>query len=104
MLNIDCTDPFFVIRFLQSIHTNYLNNVKLNNSDNVTQILDKSRSWKGGSAAEYKQHLNGIQSMMAKLPPGLRNICHQNLILNMVISNLKYDPHLNALHTVIRSK
>ena len=41
MLNIDRTDPFFVVRFLQSIHNNYLNHVKLNNSDIVTKILDK---------------------------------------------------------------
>jgi hypothetical protein len=78
--------------------------VKLNNSDVVTEILDQSRSWKGGSAVEYKQHLSSIQSMMAKLPPGLRNTCDRNLIINMVISNLKDDPRLNALQTVIHSK
>ena len=39
MLSIDRTDPFFVIRFLQSVYTNYLNHVKLNNSGIVTGIL-----------------------------------------------------------------
>ena len=104
MLKIDRTDPFFVIRFLQSVYTNYLNHVKLNNSGIVTGILDKSRSWKSGSAAEFKQHLCDIQAMMARLPPSLRSTCDQNLIINMVISNLKDDPNLDALHTVIRSK
>ena len=104
MLNIDRTDPFFVIRFLQSVYTNYLNHVKQNNSNIVTDILDKSRSWKGGGAQEYKQHLSDIQAMMAKLPPSLRGTCDQNLIINMVISNLKDDSKLDALHTIIRSK
>jgi hypothetical protein len=104
MLSIDCTDPFFVIRFLRSVYTNYLNHVKLNNSGIVTGILDKSRAWKGGSAAEFKQHLGDIQAMMARLPPSLRSTCDQNLIINMIISNLKDDSNLDALHTVIRSK
>jgi hypothetical protein len=104
MLSIDRTDPFFVIRFLQSVYTNYLNHVKLNNSGIVTGILDKSRAWKGGSAAEFKQHLGDIQAMMARLPPSLRSTCDQSLIINMIISNLKDDSNLDALHTVIRSK
>jgi hypothetical protein len=48
---------------------NYLNHVKQNNSEIVTNILDKSHVWKGGSAREYKQHLSGIQAMVATLQP-----------------------------------
>jgi hypothetical protein len=61
-MKIDHTDPYFVFRFLQSVYTNYLDHVKKNNGNLVTKILDKSRAWKGGSAAEYKQHLNDTQS------------------------------------------
>ncbi len=100
MLNIDHTDPFFVIRFLQSVYTHYLNHVKLNHYGIVTGILDKSRARKGESAAEFKQHLGDIQAMMARLPPSLCSTCNQNLIINMVISNMKDDPNLDALHTV----
>jgi hypothetical protein len=106
MLNIDRTDPFFVIRFLHSVYTNYLNHVNLKHSGIVTEIPDKSRAWKGGSAEEFKQHLGDIQAMMARLPPLLRSTWDRNLIMNMVtsISNLKDDPNLDALHTVICSK
>jgi hypothetical protein len=45
MMKIDRTDPFFVLRFLQSIFTNYLDHVKKNNGNLVTKILDKSRAW-----------------------------------------------------------
>ncbi len=104
MLNIDHTDPFCVTRFLQSVYTNYLKHVKQNNSDIVTDILDKSRSWKGRSAQEYKQHLSIIQTMIAKLLPSLRGTCDQNLIINMATSNLKDSSKLEALHTIIRLK
>jgi hypothetical protein len=55
MLNIDNTDPFFVTRFLQSVYTNYLKHVKQNNSDIVTDILDKSR-------AEVLKNANSISA------------------------------------------
>jgi hypothetical protein len=87
MLNIDNTDPFFVIRFLQSVCTNYLNHVQQNNSDIVKDTLDKVVPEKGGSAQEYKQRLSDIQTMMAKLPPSLQGTCDQNLTINMVTSN-----------------
>ncbi len=43
MMKIDCTDPFFVFRFLQSIYTNYLDHVKKNNGNLVTEILSHCR-------------------------------------------------------------
>ena len=104
MMKIDRTDPFFVFRFLQSIYTNYLDHVKKNNGNLVTKILDKSRAWKGGSAAEYKQHLVDIQALMAKIPQQLRSTCDENLVINLIISNLIEDPKLEAVHTVIRSR
>jgi hypothetical protein len=45
-----------------------------------------------------------MQAMMAKLQPSLHGTCDQNLIKNMVISILKDDSKLDALHTIIRSK
>ncbi len=68
----------------------------------VTNILDKSRDWKGGSAAEYKQHLNDIQSLMSKIAQQLRSTCDENLVINLIISNLIENPMLKAVHTVIR--
>ena len=106
MMKIDRTDPYFVFRFLQSIYTNYLDHVKKNNGNLVTKILDKSRAWKGGNAAEleYKQHLNDIQSLMSKIPQQLRSTCDENLVVNLIISNLIQDLKLEAVHTVIRSR
>ena len=104
MMKIDHTDPYFVFRILQSIYTNYLDHVKKNNGNLVTKILDKSRAWKGGNAAEYKQHLNDIQSLMSKIPQQLRSTCDENLVINLIISNLIEDPKLQAVHTVIRSR
>ncbi len=104
-MKIDRTDPFFVVfRFLQSVYTNYLDHVKKNNGKLVTKILDMSRAWKGGSSAEYKQHLVDIQALMAKIPQQLRNTCDDNLVINLIIENLTEDPKLEAVHTVIRSK
>ena len=102
MLTIDRTDPFFVIRFLQSIYTNYLDYVNKNSGNLITEILDKCRSWNGGDAADYKQHLGDIQVMIAKLPSELRSTCDQKLIINLVISNLMSDSDLKAVHTVLR--
>jgi hypothetical protein len=81
-----------------------LDHVKKKNGNLVTKILDKSRAWKGGSAAEYKQHLNDIQSLMSKIPQQLRSTCDENLVINLIISNLIEDPKLEAVHTVIRSR
>ncbi len=92
MMKIDRTDPFFVFRFLQSIYTNYLDHLKKNNGNLVTKILDKSRAWKGGSTAEYKQHLVDIQALMAKIPQQLRSTFDENLVINLIISNLFEDP------------
>ncbi len=94
MMKIDRTDPYFVFRFLQSIYTNYLDHVKKNNGNLVSKILDKSRAWKGGSAAEQKQHMNDIQSLMSKIPQQLRSTCDENLVINLIISNLIEDPKL----------
>ncbi len=66
MMKIDRTDPFIVFCFLQSIYSNSLDHVKKNNGNLVTKILDKSRAWKGGGAAEYKPHLVDVQDLMAK--------------------------------------
>ncbi len=68
MMKNDSTDPYFVFRFLQSIYTNYLDHFKKNNGNLAIKILGKSRAWKGFSAAEYKQHLNDIQSLMSNIP------------------------------------
>ena len=95
---------FLVFRFLQSVYTNYLDHVKKNNGKLVTKILDMSRAWKGGSSAEYKQHLVDIQALMAKVPQQLRNTCDDNLVINVIIENLAEDPKLEAVHTVIHSK
>jgi hypothetical protein len=100
---IDHTDPFFVFRFLQSVYTNYLAHVKKNNGKLVTKILDMSRAWKGGSSAEYKQHLVDIQALMAKVPQQLCNTYDDNLVINLIIENLAEYPKLEAVHTVIRS-
>ena len=78
--------------------------MKKNNGKLVTKILDMSRAWKGGSSAEYKQHLVDIQALMAKVPQQLRNTCDDNLVINLIIENLAEDPKLEAVHTVIRSK
>jgi hypothetical protein len=102
MLTIDCTDPFFVIRFLQSIYTNYLDYVNKNSGNLITEILDKCRPWNGGDAVDYKQHLGDIQVMVAKLSSERRSICDQKLIINLVISNLMSDSDLKAVHTVLR--
>ncbi len=39
MLTIDGTDPFFVIRFLQSMYTNYLDSVNKDSVNLITEIL-----------------------------------------------------------------
>ena len=77
MMKIDRTDPYFVFRFLQSVYTNYLDHVKKNNGNLETKILDKSSAWKTGSAAENKQHLNDIQSLMSKILQQLRSTCDE---------------------------
>ncbi len=104
MMKIDCTDPFFVFCFLQSIYTNYLHHVKKNNGTLGTKILDKSRAWKWGSAADFKQHLVDIQALMAKTSHQLRSNCDENLVINLMISNLIEDSKLEAVHMVIRSR
>jgi len=68
MMQIQRSDPYFVFRFLQSVYKKYLDHVKKNSGNLVGNILDKSRSWRGGSAVQYKQHLTDIQASMAKLP------------------------------------
>ena len=78
--------------------------MKKNNGKLVTKILDMSRAWKGGSAAEYKQHLIDIQALMAKVPQQLSSTCDHNLVINLIIENLVEDPKLEAAHTVIRSR
>ena len=100
-MKIDCTDPFCVFRFLQSVYTNYLDHVKKNDGKLVTKILDIGRAWKGGSAAEYKQHLIDIQALMAKVPQQLSGTCE---VINLIIENLVEDPKLEAAHTVIRTR
>ncbi len=70
----------------------------------VTKLFDKYRAWKGGSAAEYKQHLNDIQSLMSKIRQQLRSTCNENLVINLIISYLIGDPKLEAVHTVIHSR
>ena len=59
---------------------------------------------RGGSAAEYKQHLVDIQALMAKDPQHLSSTCDHNLVINLIIENLADDPKLESAHTDIRSK
>jgi hypothetical protein len=84
-MKIDRTDPFFVFRFLQSNYTNCLDHVKKNNGNLVPKIIDKSRAWKGGSAAEYKQHLVDIQALKTKIHQQLRSTCDENLVVKLII-------------------
>ncbi len=68
MMKVDRTDPFFVYRFLQSVYTNYYtiysNRVQERNKNLVAKIPGTRRAWKGGSAAEYKQHLVDVQAFL----------------------------------------
>jgi hypothetical protein len=100
MMKINHTEPFFMFCFLQSVYNNYLDHVKKNNGKLVTKNLDMICAWKGGSAAECKQHLIDVQALMAKVSRQLSSTCDHNLVINLIIEKLVEDPKLEAGHTV----
>ena len=104
ILNMDSNDPYRVIRFLQTVYTNYLKYVELNQSTILATVMDKCREWKGGSAQQFKAHTQQIQKLIAELPQPLRRSFDSQLAINFLVESLGKDTNIQALHTIIRTK
>jgi len=104
LLNIDRTDPFCTIRFLQRIYTKYLEYASMNSAEFTTSILDRARSWTGGNADEFTQLTLELQKLLSELPDSLRATVNEKLLVDMVIASLKKDSNLNAMHAILRSE
>jgi hypothetical protein len=66
---INYTDIYATIRFLQKIYTNWLQFSRQDVSKPSLDIIDFARTWEGTSAADFSQHLRTIQRMKNELPP-----------------------------------
>ena len=103
VLSIDRTDPFCCIRFLQTVYAGYLEYVRMNSSKIVHKIIDKARSWTGGDAENFSEHLRGIQKLISELPASVSQTFDVSMIIDSVITSLRNDRNLHAVHSYIRS-
>ena len=104
MQEIDYTDIYCSIRFLQKIYTNWLQYSRQKSSESSLKLIDYAREWKGGSADEFSRHLRTIQKLKNELPPAAKGTINDHMLHDLVITSLKSHSDLSAIHTLLRVK
>ena len=104
MQEIDYTDIYGSIRFLQKIYTNWLQYSRQKSSESSLKLIDYAREWKGGNADEFSRHLRTIQKMKNELPPAAKGTINDHMLHDLVITSLKSHSDLSAIHTLLRVK